>query len=791
MALAAGTRLGPYEVLGLLGAGGMGEVYRARHAQLERDVAIKILPAHHAASPDALVRFEREAKAVAALSHPNIVAIHDFRTDQDVPFVVMELLVGESLRSRLQRSAVGWRRAIEIGAAVAEGLAAAHAKGITHRDLKPDNIFLTSDGQVKILDFGLARIEPVVPIRESGSGPTISSLTAQGAVMGTAGYMAPEQIRGDPATAATDLFSLGCVLYEMVSGRRAFDRPTTVETIAAILNEDAPELAGSAAADPVPLPLVHLVGHCLEKDPRERFQSARDVAFALRSVSAGVDALPAARPLAAFGRTVWVTAAVAAVLATVVIVVWLIRAAPAPPPSAITSLAVLPLQNLSGNVDEDYFADGMTEALITDLSRIAALRVISRTSIMQYKGAKKPLRQIAEELNVDAVVEGSVLRVGDRVRITAQLIDAASDRHLWAESYDRDLRDVLSVQSEVARSVARQIRITVTPEEQARLERTRRVIPAAHEAFLRGRFQWNRRTLDGLERAVEYFQRAIEIDPAYAPAHAGLADAYAILGNNQFLPAADTYPKAKAAALAALEIDESLAEAHTSLAFVMQNHDWDWSGAEREYRRAFELNPSYAQAHQWRAFLLLGVGRTDEALAEIDTARKLDPLSPRISSNVGLMHYYARDYDRAIQELRATLELDPIGSRWFLGWAYVQKGMHEEAISVSLERSELLEEQGTSLADLAYAYAAGGQERLARRTLERIARQSKAGYVPPDAVAAVHVALGESERALALLEDAVGHRNVMFYWLKVDPRFDPLRAEPRFRQLLVRMGLTP
>jgi Tfp pilus assembly protein PilF len=431
----------------------------------------------------------------------------------------------------------------------------------------------------------------------------------------------------------------------------------------------------------------------------------------------------------------------------------------------------------------------MTEALITDLSKISALRVISRTSSMRYRGAQKSLREIARELDVDAVLEGSVLRAGDRVRITTQLIDVDSDRHLWAESYDRALRDVLSLQSEVAQAVAREIKITLTPDERSRFGRIRQVDPEAHEAYLKGRFSWNKRTEEGLKESIEYFQRAIGLDPAYPAAYAGLADAYGILGNNQFAPAHDTFPKARAAALRALELDDGLAEAHASLAFCMQNYDWDWAGAEREYQRAFQLNPNYAPAHQWYAFYLIGMGRNAEAVDEIKKARQLDPLSPRINSNVGLMLYYARDYDQALMELRKTVELDPIGSRWFLGWVYLQKKMYDEAISASLERSQLLDGKGTSLADLAHAYAVAGKRAQARQTLGKIKEQLTRVHIPPDAIALVHVALGEKDQAFALLEEALAQHNVLFYWLKADPRFDPLRSDPRFQHLLRRLSL--
>jgi serine/threonine protein kinase/tetratricopeptide (TPR) repeat protein len=788
MVFTAGATLGSYRISGSLGAGGMGEVYRARDSRLDREVAIKVLPGHLRDDPEALARFEREAKAVAALSHPNILAIHEFGSDRGVRFAVMELLVGETLRSRLARSTLSWRKAVEIAAAVADGLAAAHLKGITHRDLKPENIFLTSDGQVKILDFGLARINRFPSADGLDSAPTLAAATGPGTVMGTSGYMSPEQVRGEAVDASSDIFSLGCVIYEMVAGRMAFGRVTASETAAAVLRDDPPAVADIPGA--IPPELERLIAHCLEKNKGERFQSARDLAFALRAILSGSGA-PGPPLVVPRLRRALPLAAVVMALAIVALGYVLWRDRRAAVPGRIQSLAVLPLTNLSNDPAQDYFADGMTEALITDLSKISALRVISRTSVMRYRGVKKSLPEIGRELDVDAVLEGSVLRAGDRIRIATQLIEVDSDRHLWAESYERALRDVLSLQSEVAQAVAREIKITLTPDERTRFGRIRQVDPEAQEAYLRGRFSWNTRTVEGLQKSIEYFQRAIDLDPAYAAAYAGLADAYAILGNNQFAPAHDSFPKARAAALRALELDDSLAEAHASLALCMQNYDWDWSGAEREYRRAFELNPNYAPAHQWYAFYLVGMGRNAEAIDEIKKARHLDPLSPRINSNVGLMFYYARDYDQALMELRKTIELDPVGSRWFLGWVYVQKRMYDEAISVSLERSRLLDGKGTSLPDLAHAYAVAGKRAQARQTLEKINDQLTRTHVPPDAIALIHVALGEKERAFALLEEAFTQHNVLFYWLKADPRFDPLRSDPRFQHLLRRLGLVP
>ncbi|HZI67478.1 MAG TPA: serine/threonine-protein kinase, partial [Thermoanaerobaculia bacterium] len=531
MSLAPGTRLGAYEIVSRIGAGGMGEVYRARDSRLDRDVAVKVLSDAVVRDPGALARFEREAKSVAALSHPNILAIHDVGSVGGVSFAVMELLEGESLADTVAHAKLPWRKAASVGIEIAEGLFAAHSKGIVHRDLKPANVFLTSDGRVKILDFGIARVGSLPSAGET-SVATVAE-TSPGTVLGTVGYMSPEQVRGTPADARSDVFSLGCVLYEMVTGRRAFARDTAAETLTAILREDPEPLSATEGA--VPVELDRIVGHCLEKNPAERFQSARDVAFNLRAAltdSAATRSSPiGTRPPRR--RGVWLGGGVALLVLIVGGLVLLQRrgarpGAPGDPatsaPARIASLAVLPLQNLSGDPEQEYFADGMTEALITDLAKIEALRVISRTSVMQYKGVKKPLPEIAKELGVDGIVEGSVQRAGDRVRITAQLIEAASDRHLWAQSYERDSRDVFALQSDVAQAIAREIRVTVSPEEKTRLATSRPVNPAAHEAYLKGRYWQLRFNEEGFRKASELYDRAVALDPGYALAWAGIAE---------------------------------------------------------------------------------------------------------------------------------------------------------------------------------------------------------------------------------------------------------------------------
>jgi TolB-like protein/Flp pilus assembly protein TadD len=492
--------------------------------------------------------------------------------------------------------------------------------------------------------------------------------------------------------------------------------------------------------------------------------------------------------------------AVACVLAVVALNVaglrerlWRAGGAVREPPPRIESLAVLPLANLSGDPRQDYFADGMTEELITTLGKLSALRVISRTSVMRYKKTEKTLPQIAKELNVDAIVEGSVLRAGDRVRITAQLIQASTDRHLWAESYDRNLRDVLSLQSEVSRAIASEIQAKVTPQEQARLASARLVNPGAYDLYLKGRYEWNKRSKEGLERGLEYFQRAIDLDPNYALAHSGVADSYIALGSWGLLPGVEAYPKAKAAALKAMQLDQDLAEPHASLARALEDYDWDWLGAEREHQRAIELNPNYATARHWHAYGLGLRGRNKEALAEIELARSLDPLSTIINAEVALVLYWGRQYDGAIVEARKALELEPnsLPAHEYLGEIYLMKGMYKDALAEfqicrALDRTD----PGTS-ASLAMAYAAAGNREEALRILGRLKQQSKREYISPDSIALVYVWLGDKNEAFAWLQKALDDHDGLTVQLNVDPELDPLRGDPRFRASLRRMNFPP
>jgi serine/threonine-protein kinase len=756
--LSVGTCLtGRYEVLGLLGSGGMGVVYRARDLRLARDVAIKLLPQHLADNPAMLSRFDREAKALASLSHPNILAIHDFQNDQGFSFAVMELLNGETLRNRMTAEPFPWTRALQIGAAIADGLTAAHSRGVVHRDLKPENVFLTNDGSIKILDFGLAQMESPALLKEQSSAPT-ESTTDPGTIVGTMHYMSPEQLRGRQVDPRSDIFALGCILFELLTGKRPFSRVTQIETAASILKEDPPALPFLDRGTPEEARAV--ISHCLEKDPGNRFQTARDLAFALRALlsQSGASKIQIGKPKKRRSAR-----------------------------QAIQSIAILPLENSGGDTNAEYISDGITESLINSLSQLPKLRVMARSTVFRYKGQRLDPVKFGQELDVAAVLTGRVVQRGDILSVQAELVDVSDGSQLWGEQYTRKLADVLSLQDDLSREISAKLRLRLTGQAKNRLTKRYTESTEAYERYMKGRYYWSRRTAEGLKKAIEYFHQAIEKDPSYALAYAGIADCYNLLSAYGILPPKESVPVAKQAAMRALDLDSDVAEGHEALAHVKMLYDWDWAGAEIEFKRAIQLNPNYALAHQRYAIQLATMERMEEAAAEIKRAQEIDPLSLIINTDAALILFLQGSYHEAIDQCYKTLELDPNFSvaHFQLGLSFEQLGQFDEAIE-AFGRGVSLSADRSFLTAPAYTYAISGRQEQARKLLNAVLELSEHRYVSPYRSAIVYAGLNETEEAFKWLMKAYQERSVwlIHLHLKVDPRLKSLHPDPRFPEIL-------
>jgi serine/threonine-protein kinase len=803
-----GKTLGHHKILERIGAGGMGEVYRAFDQRLERDVAIKVLPAGALADPAARKRFRKEALSLSKLNHPNVATVHEFTSEEGIDCLVMEYITGVSLNERVARGPLLERDVLPLAEQLAEGLAAAHDQGLVHRDLKPGNLRITPDGRLKIVDFGIAQLVPAAPALSSVA--TETRLETQ-IGSGTLPYMAPEQLRGEGVDHRSDIWAVGVVLYEMTTGRRPFDAklPTAI--------------AADIQTKPAERPSLHvprlshafefIVMKCLEKAPELRYQSARELLVDLRRIhsvtsteASGSDA-PAAsagtpfdrsirRARARLGTSIAVSLAIVIVAAAVVAVVftgtW--RHAPTTPASqpSIASLAVLPLANLSRDPEQEPLVEAMHEALITELSKISALRVISRTSTMRYKGTDRAIPEIAKLLNVDAVVEGSVLRSGNRLRVSASLMQGDPERQVWADQFVRDLTDVLYLTSDVAQAVAREIRTTLTPVERASLARAQRVNPAAFELYTVGLHQWNQRTIDGYHRAIASFQQALAIDAGYAPVYSALADCYMLLGEQGGLTQADAGSKARDAIRKALESDPQLPDAHASLAQWRLNYEWNWTGAALAYRRAIELSPGFAPAHRLYGRMLSFAGRHDDALKELLRARELDPLSPTIHAYIAQAYLFARDYRPAAEHIDRGLELNPNHALLLhnLGELLLAQERYAEAIE-PLERSvKLSRERSTHyVAMLGSAYARAHRRTEALEILNELTARAEKGLVSAFDIASLYVSLGDTERALARLERGYAQRDVWLIELKAWPWFDSLSLDPRFQAIVRGVGI--
>jgi eukaryotic-like serine/threonine-protein kinase len=738
--LDSGEQIGSYRISSLIGRGGMGEVYRARDLRLDRDVAVKVLPADMAGDSRSVARFEQEAKAVASLAHPNILVLYDVGQSNGSFFAVTELLEGETLHERLRRGPLGWREVAEVGAAVAEGLGAAHAKGIVHRDIKPANIFLTSDGRVKILDFGLARRRVEAP---EGDATATAGGTMPGTVMGTVGYMSPEQVRGQEAHAASDIFSLGVVLYEMVTSRRPFDGGSFAEVMAAILKEEPPPFQ-----DELPMEMQSVVARCLAKQADQRFPSARELALELRRLSTIEVTAPAkVRSTSIPWRRV---AAVAALLGALAGGFFLWRSLSGG--QAIDSLAVLPFANTSTAADAAYLSDGITESLIASLSQLPHLKVMSRSAVFRYQGRNTDARAAGRELGVRAVLTGRIN------------------------------------QHDIAQRIVEKLKVRLSAERATQLARHQTTNPEAYQLYLKGRYYASKFDPVNLAKGRDFLRQAINADPNYALAYDGLSFYYALL-TDWFEPANEVMPKALESARKALDLDPNLVEAHVELANAHMMYDFDWASAEREFRRALELNPNYAPAHEFHGWYLMEIGNT-AGLGELHKAAELDPLSQEIAFEEGWFQMLAHHYQEGINGAKRCLELDP--QQWVgymvEGEAYGQVGRYPEALTALKKGEEILGDNPSPvLAEEARVYALSGRRAEALQTLNRLLDLSKRMQVSKYVIATVYVSLGDNDKAFEYLGRAVEEHSFLLGFLKIDPEMDPLRKDARFAQLLQRM----
>ena len=829
--LSAGSTLSHYRIISKIGEGGMGEVYLAGDVRLARKVALKILSADLTRHEDRVRRFEQEARAASALSHPNILTIFDIGKEDSTHFIATEFIDGHTLRSVLARSRMKLGEVLDIALQAAGALAAAHAAGIIHRDIKPENIMVRPDGLVKVLDFGLAKlIEAQAPSNDSGARTIAKADTDPGTVMGTAAYMSPEQARGQKVDARTDIFSLGVVIYEMIAGRPPFEGETASHVIVSILEKE-PALLTRSSPD-APSELERIVTKALAKDKDERYQTVKDLLIDLkrlkqrrdvdaeieRSISpdtisrsaaatgSGLTAAATAAPSVttsgdAVVRTTSsaeylvgeirqhkrsIIAAIVLLIAGIAVVVYFFYPASR---VEIHSIAVLPLANASADPNTEYISDGISESLINGLSQVQRLRVTARSTAFRYKGKEIDPQQVGRDLNVRAVLMGRVRQLGDTLNIQVDLVDATTGAQLWGEEYIRKVSDILAVKQEISREITDKLRLKLTGDEQQQISRRDTTNAEAYQSYLRGRYHWNKRSGDELKKAIEQFQQAIDRDPNYALAYAGLADSYMLLEQYAGVPSSETASKTRAAAERALAIDDSLAEAHTSLAFhYLQS--WRWEESEQEFKRAITLNPNYPTAHHWYQILLRTLGRDDEALAEIKRGLELDPLSPVLELNIGLAYVRKGDFDSAMEHAKRLAQLDPNFplAQQNYGVVYLRQLRYADAIA-SFQQNVAKDRTAYSLSFLGYAYGIAGKRDEALAVLKELEdkynkRESIAQYV-----AAVYAGLGDKDQAFAWLEKGLQARNATMTFVVHDLTYDPLRSDPRYDDLVRRMGL--
>ena len=830
--------VGHYEVRSRIGAGGMGEVYLAMDTRLDRLAALKVLPAAVAADRDRMSRFVQEAKAAAALNHPNIAHIYDIGDSDGTNFIAMEYVDGPTLTKVFSERAP-LEKVLRYLQHVAEGLSKAHTAGIVHRDLKPDNIMITPDGHAKILDFGLAKLVSgsAEPARTGSDDATaiLPHKSTPGTILGTAGYMSPEQAQGKTASIdhRSDIFSFGCILFEAVTGRRPFEGADAIDTLNKVIREPAP--AVSSINPNVPTDLQRIIRRCLAKDPDDRYQSVRDVAIELRELrrdmSGGeidVTAMPlsdsetkiyshdtagpvgthsrdsAVRPthmssaeyiVSGIKSNKTILALVALTLiASSIFAFWYFRNSAS---AQIDSIAVMPFVNASGNAEFEYLSDGMTESLINSLSHIQGLNVKSRSSVFRYKGKETDAQQIAGELGVQAVLSGRLMPRGENLLLSLELVDARTGNQIWGEQYNRKAADLVTLQGDIARDIFGKLRNKFAAQQPQATAGRDTKNTEAFQLYLKGRYHWNKRNIADIRKSIEYFQEAIEKDPGYALAHAGLADAYVVVPSYSVNTHHDAFPKARSAAQRALQIDDTLAQAHVTLADILYEYDWKFEESERQFKRAIELDPNYATAYHWYGELLMVLGRTDEALAVLRTAQEKDPLSMIINSILGVVHNLRGERDLAIQQLKKTIEMDPNFPRahLFLGEAYEDKGMYEEA-AYAFEKHLVLtgapqDKAARDWGAIRAAFKSGGREGYYReqaRLLERQRSENIDDAPPLTVMAGIYARLGDKDKAFELLERSIQLHEPDLIRMK-NPGFANLFSDPRYADLVRRIGL--
>lgn len=768
-----------YRIVRFIAQGGMGEVYEAEDTELRERVALKTVRSEIASNPGSIERFKREVHLARQVTHPNVARIFDIGHHGPVFFLSMEFLAGETLEARLRRDGrMTTEQALPLVAQMASGLAAAHKVGIVHRDFKSANVMLvpSSEGErVVVTDFGLAR------------GPAVGegSVTSMGAIVGTPDFMAPEQVQGGAITAATDQYALGLVLYEMVTGARPFTGESPLAAVFKRLTE--PPASPRAHVKDLDPRWEAVLLRCLERDPADRFTSVLEVVKSLGGapISEGRRAVE--------GRARWRRRALFAFPAVGLLLVGLVLAYRflAGYPRTIDSIAVLPFVNVGGDPEMEYLSDGITDGLIHTLSRLPKLTVMSRNSVFRYKGRETDAQQAGRDLKVMAVLAGRMARRAEQLSVSTELVKVRDNSHVWGGQYDSRLSDVLTVQEDIARQISEKLHLTRTREEEKRLLKPTTESPEAFELYLKGRYFSSRWTIEGLKKGIDFMNRAIEKDPSYALAYAGLAACY-YDASGLYLSPDEAMPKAKAAALRALSLDEMLAEAHHALALVLSQYEWNWQEAEKEYRRAIELSPSLAPAHQhYGFFLAIQGGRLHEGLAELTRARELDPLTPLVSTNLAWLHYVDRNYDTAIAQLEKIIEIDKtfVPAHYTLGLAYEQKAMFTEALAQFGEALVLAPDEPYTLSCMGQLYAVMGRTDEARRVLEELKAPKKSRYVDPFYFGAIHAGLGEEDQAFSWFEKALEAKSEAMLWVGVDPRFERLRSDPRFARLLERAGL--